>query len=215
MNRVFCSIWDEVSQTCVAVSERTAARGKGKSVQRARRSRLSLAVASIVLSPTLLSQAFAQCTTSGGTISTNTSAGCTVSTAGSTLSILNPATYTGWVNFSGANTTMVVNSGASFSGSNSPAGISNFAVIVASGGNWTLQNNGSMQVAVLGGYDLIGIRGAGNYTILNTGSISNTAILPAGKAWLSNEEQASGRPSSTGLRSSGRLSFNTRRQPAL
>jgi hypothetical protein len=124
MNRVFCSIWDEVSQTCVAVSERTRGRGKGKSLQRAVRSRWSIAVAAIVLSPTFISQAFAQCSLSatGGTIGGAVINGCTITGAGSTVTVLGSGRYDGWLNFTGINSFLIIDPGGAIRLLASPCG---------------------------------------------------------------------------------------------
>src|SRR3954453_23054877 len=112
MNQVFFSIWDEVSQTGVAVSERTSARGKPKSVQRAVHSRRSIAVAAILLSPLFISQAFAQCSLSatGGAIGGTVNNGCTMTGAASTVTVLGSGIYEGWMNFTGTDSSLIINS---------------------------------------------------------------------------------------------------------
>src|SRR5882672_6766069 len=120
--------------------------------------------------------AFAQqCTTTGGTVITSTTLGCTISVNNSTLTIANPATDTGWLNFTGNNTSLTVNSGGSFVTSDSASGNPFSSGISLSGSNllWSLTNNGTLTAdSAVVGRDLLGIYIAGGtYTITNTGTI--------------------------------------------
>ncbi|MGJ7510742.1 autotransporter outer membrane beta-barrel domain-containing protein [Variovorax sp. GT1P44] len=171
MNRIYKSVWDELSGTCIAVSECVAARGKRSSLRSSGRT-VAGGIFSAVLSFALIPHAFAQCSASGGTIGSSVSDGCTVSTPGSTLSILSPATFTGWTIFSGANTSLVINSGAEFNGDQAPAGNTTSSFVAVTADGWSLTNNGSLANASATGYDLVGLRAAGSYSITNNGTIS-------------------------------------------
>jgi outer membrane autotransporter protein len=173
MNRIFKSIWNKVSATWVAVSERVAARGKRTRLGSSPALANPVSAALPVDSQKLRSGSIrGHSTPSGGTVSTPQTAGCTISTAGSTLTV--GSTFTGWLNFTGSNTSLLVNPGGGFVSDINVPGISQPSGISASSSStsWPLINNGNITAAVgTLAFDLIGLRSSGTYTITNVGTI--------------------------------------------
>lgn len=118
---------------------------------------------------------YAQCSITGGTISASVTASCTIGTAGSTVTVQSPATYTGWMNFTSDNQTLTIDAGASFVGSDAAPGRPYEKTIGVRGAGistWTLINNGSMVSSV--NADLVGRSGAPGLSIIrNTGLMQN------------------------------------------
>src|SRR5882672_108644 len=150
----------------------------GRAVRKFPRLQLAGALFLTVLN---LSAPAQQCTASGGTISTPETAACTISTAGSTVTVASPATFTGWMNFTGNNTSLTVNPGASIIGSAAP-GPQNLVIGVSSPASvWSMINDGNVQVgANVFGMDAVAFNSAGTYTIANTGILENTISGNAG-----------------------------------
>src|SRR5215831_10883274 len=144
--------------------------------KRSRRQRLALFVGAAAVFAAVNGPAFGQVTCAPSYNTTVSNFGCQVSAAGASLTLINPANYSGWVIFNGVNTSMTINSGAFFSNSAGPAGNTTFfAGIVANSSSWSLTNNGSITSGNPTNWDLIGLRATGTFTINNTGSIQNSA----------------------------------------
>ncbi|WP_192878396.1 autotransporter-associated beta strand repeat-containing protein [Limnobaculum parvum] len=114
----------------------------------------------------------AACGATGGSVTTPETGNCTISTAGSTLTL--DSSFTGLLTYTGNNTALTINSGGSYVYS----GGTNTGILISGPTNtsWILTNQGSVTVpSGSGAADLIGLRTSGNYTIINNGSLINSS----------------------------------------
>jgi len=130
-----------------------------------------------------------QCSFNGGTITFSTTSSCTISNSGSGVTINSPATFSGWMNFTGFNTNLRINSGASFFSNPNVFGNPSFSGVTAHGGSWSLVNAGSI-TGNSSNWDLVGIRDPGTFSITNTGVIRNTSSDSSGSAIESDDSRA-------------------------
>ncbi|MBB3146160.1 outer membrane autotransporter protein [Phyllobacterium trifolii] len=137
------------------------------SVGVARRSILLLSTAALALAPRV---ALANCTTVTG----NETAGCTLGSAGQSLTIQNGGTLNGWINMTGSGATATLQSGGTFRYNQSVGANGNTAISIG-GPNQTLTNNGTLTNTNNIGADVIGAHGNG-FMIVNgaTGIIAST-----------------------------------------
>jgi hypothetical protein len=203
MNKIHHCIWSEALRAWTAVSELVRSRGKHARSSRAKVKKRKVVETLLVGASALVPiGVFGQCASSGGTVTTSTTSSCTVSTAGSTLAIASPATFTGWANFTGNNTTLNVDAGAAITGSSSVSGNPQPSAISVSGSaaNWSLTNNGTLLIDNIT-WDVIGFRVGGTFTVNNAGLVQNNT-----NNTLSSAIETSGSTTTLTINNSGTIS---------
>ncbi len=131
---------------------------------------VSVLAFAVAMSMLTMPMARADCTVVTG----NETAGCTLGSAGQSLTIQNGSTLNGWINMTGAGATATLQSGGTFRYNQSVGANGNTAISMA-GPNQTLTNNGTLTNTNNIGADVIGAHGNG-FMIVNgaTGIIAST-----------------------------------------